>query len=82
VPSAEPSGDDSHFLTVLDQVEGMQDQAQGGEIGPDVVHLADLDRTVKYPPGENVGDLLWQHGRSMQALAGVQPACRCALAAS
>lgn len=68
-----------YFSAVLGWVEGMQDETQGVEVVPDVVHVADVERAVEDQPGKDVGNLIRQHGRSMQAFAGVQPALQLCL---
>lgn len=52
----------------------MHHQTERGEIGPNIAHLGKLEDAVKHQACENVGDLVGQHGRSVQPLADVQPA--------
>ena len=74
VPTAELSGDGRDVRSVLDRVEEMQDQAQGGKVIPDVPHLVEVRRVLEHQSGEDVGDLVRQNGRRMQFLAGCWPA--------
>lgn len=60
----------------------MQDEVEGGQVVPDVAHLTDVEPTVKDQPGQDIGDLVRQHRRRMQFLAGFQPTSRWARTAS
>jgi hypothetical protein len=73
MPTAQSRGHGGYLSTIMVQVEGMQDQSKRGEVGPNGIHLGEFESAVEGQPCEHIGDLTRKHGRSMQALAGVEP---------
>ncbi len=65
MPASQASGHGGYLPTIADQIEGMQDQPQPGEVGPNVIYLGELENAVERQPRENVGDLVRQHCRTM-----------------
>ena len=73
MPAPEQRSDSGHVRTVLSELERMQDQAQVGQVLPDLGNVVALERSVEDQAGEDIGDLVREHAGSMQLLAGVQP---------
>lgn len=51
----------------------MQDQAQVGQVLPDLGNVVALESSVEDQAGEHIGALVREYAGSMQLLTGVQP---------
>ena len=68
VATSQLRGDRRHGRTILDEVEWVELNAEGGHVGPGLDDAAGVDVPVESQPCKNIGDLVREHCRSVQLL--------------